>query len=96
MINADIFHRVKDGVRIINVGRGPIIEEASLVAALKAGKVYSAALDVFESEPLPINSYLRSHPRCILGSHNASNTAEAVSRTSMLAIKNLIEFLELN
>ena len=96
MINADIFHRVKDGVRIINVGRGPIIEEASLVAALKAGKVYSAALEVFEVEPLPKHSYLRTHPHCIFGSHNASNTEDAVKRTSHIAIQRLFDFLKVN
>jgi D-3-phosphoglycerate dehydrogenase len=96
MINSDVFDQAKMGVRVVNVGRGPIIDEASLEMALKAGKVYSAALDVFEIEPLPINSYLRTHSRCIFGSHNASNTADAVQRTSHIAIEKLFSFLNLN
>ena len=96
MLNDKIFKNVKDGVRIINVGRGPIIDETSLEEALKVGKVYSAALDVFEVEPLPFNSYLRTHPRCIFGSHNASNTKDAVERTSHLAINKLFNFLKIN
>jgi D-3-phosphoglycerate dehydrogenase len=55
--------------------------------------VYSAALDVFETEPLPMHSSLRSHPRCVFGAHNASNTADAVNRTSHEAIRRLIRFL---
>jgi D-3-phosphoglycerate dehydrogenase len=93
MVNGEILKRLKVGVRIINVGRGPIINESALEEALKSGKVYSAALDVFENEPLPIDSYLRSHPRCIFGSHNASNTKDAVIRTSEIAIHKLMGFL---
>ena len=95
MVNADIFKQAKDGVRVVNVGRGPIIDEASLEDALKSGKVYSAALDVFEVEPLPMDSYLRTHTHCVFGSHNASNTADAVERTSHIAIDKLFHFLNI-
>lgn len=93
MVNADVLAKVKRGVRIVNVGRGPVIHEAALEDAIKSGHAYSAALDVFEVEPLPMGSYLRSHPRCIFGSHNASNTADAVQRTSEIAISKLFGFL---
>jgi len=96
MINAKVIKSMKDGVRIVNVGRGPVIDETSLEDALKVGKVYSVALDVFEVEPLPLNSYLRTHPRCIFGSHNASNTTDAVERTSQMAINKLFNFLKIN
>lgn len=95
LLNADVFDRVKCGVRIVNVGRGPVVNEQDLVAALHSSTVYSAALDVFEDEPLPINSPLRQHPHCVFGSHNASNTTDAVERTSSIAIKKLFEFLGL-
>jgi len=93
MINEKLLDNVKSGVRIVNVGRGPIIDEAALESALLSEKVYSAALDVFEVEPLPMSSYLRTHPRCVFGSHNASNTSEAVIRTSQIAIDTIMEFL---
>ena len=93
MVNADVFAKAKSGVRVVNVGRGPVIEESSLEAALESGKVYSAALDVFEVEPLPMDSYLHTHSRCIFGSHNASNTTDAVARTSEIAINKLLGFL---
>lgn len=95
MLNADVFEKAKTGVRVINVGRGPVIDEKALEDALKTGKVYSAALDVFETEPLPMNSYLRTHPHCVFGSHNASNTSDAVERTSHIAIQKLFDFLEI-
>ena len=96
MINNIIFKRLKKGVRIVNVGRGPVIDESSLKDALISGIVHSVALDVFEEEPLPIKSYLRNHPNCIFGSHNASNTKDAVKRTSEIAIKKIIKFLNDN
>jgi D-3-phosphoglycerate dehydrogenase len=93
ILDEEILKKVKKGVRIINVARGPVINEKSLEAALELGIVHSAALDVFENEPLPINSKLRNFENCIFGSHNASNTEDAVIKTSHLAIEILIEFL---
>jgi len=93
MLNVEVLSQMKSGVRVVNVGRGPVIDEPALEAALKSGKVYSAALDVFEVEPLPLDSYLRTHPRCIFGSHNASNTRDAVERTSEIAISRVMEYL---
>lgn len=93
MINAESLSMTKQGVRIVNVGRGQVIDENALIEALQSGHVYSAALDVFDIEPLPMDSFLRSHSRCILGSHNASNTVDAVQRTSEIAISKLFAFL---
>ncbi len=95
LINAESIQRMKDGVRIVNVSRGPIIDEAALIDALKSGKVHSAGLDVFENEPLPINSELRQFDRCIFGTHNGSNTIQGVQRASHQAIKSMFEFLEI-
>jgi D-3-phosphoglycerate dehydrogenase len=78
------------GAWVINTARGPLIDEKALVAALRSGQVGAAALDVFESEPLPAESELRQLDSVILGSHNASNTAEGVRRVSDLAVANLL------
>lgn len=93
MLNAEVFAGLKDGVRIVNVARGPLIDEAALIAALQSGKVHSAALDVFEIEPLPADSPLRSMDRCIFGTHNGSNTIDGVIRASERAIASLSGFL---
>ena len=94
MLSADAFAAMKPGVRVVNVGRGPVIDEQALIGALASGQVHSAALDVFEQEPLPLDSPLRSHPSCIFGSHNASNTVDGVERTSHKAIQLLADFLQ--
>ncbi|MEB3185800.1 MAG: NAD(P)-dependent oxidoreductase, partial [Cyanobacteriota bacterium] len=94
LLNGDAFASMKPGVRVVNVGRGSVIDEQALIAALASGQVHSAALDVFDQEPLPLDSPLRSHPACIFGSHNASNTVDGVERTSHMAIQLLADFLQ--
>jgi D-3-phosphoglycerate dehydrogenase len=93
MLNDEVLNRCKKGVRIINVARGPLIHEQALCDALRSEQVHSAALDVFEIEPLPMSSYLREHPLCIFGSHNGSNTSDAVEKTNIAAIEKLMSFL---
>lgn len=87
------FELMKPGVRLVNVARGPLIDETALVAALESGKVAGAALDVFEVEPLPMNSPLRQFDQCIFGTHNSSHTKEAVFRVNEMAIQNLLQGL---
>lgn len=93
MLDADVLGACMDGVRIVNVARGPLIDEAALNDALVSGKVHSAALDVFEVEPLPEDSPLRAQERCIFGTHNGSNSVDAVIRASHEAIGKLAGFL---
>lgn len=93
MLNADTLAQAKRGVRVVNVARGPLIDETALIAALQAGHVHSAALDVFEVEPLPMNSPLRDMPQTIFGSHNGSNSEDAVRRCSLQAIDVLLGYL---
>lgn len=93
MLNSETLANAKHGVRVVNVSRGAVIDESALVVALRSGKVHSAALEVFENEPLPMSSPLRQFDSCIFGSHNASNTSEAVRRTSERAMSILFELL---
>jgi D-3-phosphoglycerate dehydrogenase len=93
LLNAGAFSAAKNGVRVVNVARGPLIDESALVQALESGKVHSAALEVMELEPLPKDSRLRRFEKCIFGSHNASNTTEAVHAASVRAIDLLFELL---
>ncbi|MCC7511017.1 MAG: hypothetical protein DYG87_03180 [Anaerolineae bacterium CFX3] len=81
MFNAEQFARMKDGARIVCAARGGIIDEAALLAAIEAGKIAGAALDVFASEP-PGATDLVKHPRVIATPHVGAQTAEAQSRAA--------------
>lgn len=69
MVNADLLGRLPGRARVINVGRGPLIVEKDLVSALESGTVAGAALDVFETEPLPAESPLWTLPNVIVSPH---------------------------
>jgi len=77
ILNAERLRKTKPGVRIINCARGGLIDEAALVEALQDGHVAGAALDVFEVEPLPSDSSLRSAPNIVLTPHLGASTVEA-------------------
>ncbi|MCA8889605.1 MAG: hypothetical protein KDA46_12285, partial [Parvularculaceae bacterium] len=94
MFNDALVSRLKPGVRVVNVSRGPVIKESALVDALRSGVVHSAALDVFEIEPLAADSPFREFDRCIFGSHNGSNSVDAVRRVSRLAIEKIARLLK--
>jgi len=95
LLNADAFARMKDGLYIVNVSRGPLIDEAALCAALEGGKVAGAGLDVFEVEPLPEESALRGVESCVFSTHNGSNTVEAVARVNDMTTDILFHVLGL-
>ena len=77
ILDAVRLQKTKRGVRIINCARGGLIDETALVNALQDQHVAAAALDVFEKEPLPNDSALRSAPNLILTPHLGASTAEA-------------------
>jgi D-3-phosphoglycerate dehydrogenase len=93
MVDADALDRLGPEGYLINTSRGGLVVEDDLVAALEEGRIAGAALDVFETEPLPSESPLIGMEEAILGSHNAQNTEEAVSRVHDRAVANLIEGL---
>jgi phosphoglycerate dehydrogenase-like enzyme len=74
---------------LVNAARGPIVDEAALVAALDAGALKGAALDVFSVEPPPPASPLRGRPNVLLSPHLAGSTNEARERMLSVALANL-------
>lgn len=80
---------------LVNVSRGPIVNESDLVDALADNTLSGAALDVYETEPLPLSSSLRSL-NVVLGSHNANNTQRTVELVHESTIRNLLSCLSLN
>jgi D-3-phosphoglycerate dehydrogenase len=93
MVDADALDRLGPEGYLINTSRGGLVVEDDLVAALEEERIAGAALDVFETEPLPPESPLAGMEGTILGSHNAQNTEEAVARVHDRAVANLIEGL---
>jgi len=77
MIDEAALAKCKKGVKLFNCARGGIIKEAALIAALKAGHVAAAGLDVYEEEPLAKDSELRALPNVTLTPHLGASTAEA-------------------
>jgi D-3-phosphoglycerate dehydrogenase len=77
ILNAGRLAKTRTGVRVINCARGGLIDETALADGLRSGHVAAAALDVFETEPLPPESPLRDLPNLILTPHLGASTAEA-------------------
>lgn len=95
LINRAAIARMRRGVLVVNVSRGPLIDESALVEALASGQVGGAGLDVFETEPLPAASPLRRFDNCVFTTHNGSNTREAVARINRMTTDILLDALGL-
>lgn len=88
IISTKEFAKMKEGVTIVNTARGPIIDEAALVQALKDGKVWSAGLDVFEEEP-KIHPGLIENEHVVLLPHVGTATWETQKDMELLVLENL-------
>jgi D-3-phosphoglycerate dehydrogenase len=96
LLSRAAFDAMRQGVLVVNVARGELIDQSALVEALGSGKVAGAGLDVFEDEPLPADDPLRAFAdRCVFSPHNGSNTAEAVARTNRITTDILFQVLGL-
>jgi len=89
MVNAGLLARLPQGARIINIGRGEIIDEAAMIEALRAGQLGGAYLDVFEKEPLPAESPLWDLPNVIISPHNSAAATGNDERVYRLFVANL-------
>lgn len=85
LINADVLSRMKPTAVLVNAARGDLIDGEALGAALRAGRIRAAALDVFEREPLPPDSPLRSLPNLHLSPHAAWYSDASMDRLQALA-----------
>lgn len=93
LLNAEAFAKMKKGVLIVNTARGPLIDEKALVAALDAGQVGGAALDVVETEPLPKDSGLIGRDNVILTPHTAFYSIEALEELQTKAASDVARVL---
>ncbi len=95
LINEYSLPFMKSSAVLVNTARGPIIDEPALINALQHGMIGGAALDVFENEPLPAGSPLRSMDNVMLASHNSNSSPQASERVHWNTIWNLLVGLEI-
>lgn len=93
LINAARISQMKDGVIIVNNGRGPLIVESDLAAALVCGKVGCAAVDVASTEPIRADNPLLHAPNCIITPHISWATKEARERIMQTTADNVKSFM---
>ncbi|HEX2994696.1 MAG TPA: phosphoglycerate dehydrogenase [Anaerolineales bacterium] len=93
LINNDTLALMKPGAVLINTARGPIVEEKALIEALQVKRLAGAAMDVFEVEPLPLESPLLKMDNVMLAPHNSNSSPSAWERVHWNTIRNLLEGL---
>ncbi|MDA0637410.1 3-phosphoglycerate dehydrogenase, partial [Nonomuraea sp. MCN248] len=86
--------RLKRGAVLVNAARGGVVDQEGLVAALRAGHLEGAALDVFDAEPLPAGDPLRELPGVLLSPHVGGVTQEATGRLMTVTLENLAAAVE--
>jgi len=91
-VNAADFAAMKKSAIFMNVGRGPVVDEPALIAALESGQIRGAALDVFAVEPLPAGHPFYSMENVLMSAHCADNTAEWLNDAMRFFYQNLDRF----
>ena len=95
LIGSDAIARMKDGTILLNTARGPVVDEAAIIAALDSGKLYAYGTDVFCTEPCG-DSPIVHHPRCVATPHVAWMPVETRARVIQIAADNVSAFLSGN
>ncbi|MEM6537586.1 MAG: D-glycerate dehydrogenase [Pseudomonadota bacterium] len=94
LIDASAIEKMKPSAVLINISRGPIIDERALISALQEGRLFAAGLDVFETEPGPIREELRSLSNAFCLPHIASATMESRMAMAGRVLENIDAFFE--
>lgn len=89
LIGAAELARMKPGAILLNTARGPIVDEAALVEALRHGRIARARLDVFNHEPLPADHPLRSLPNVVLSPHMGFVTQDVLREWYVQTVENI-------
>ncbi len=93
LVDAGALAAMKPTAVLVNVGRGPVVDEAALVAVLEQGRIRGAALDVFETEPLPEGHPFWRLPNVLLSPHCADHVPGWIEDGTRVFLKNLDRFL---
>jgi D-3-phosphoglycerate dehydrogenase len=94
MVSGDFLRRMKPTAWLINTARGPIVDEAALLAALTDGTIEAAAMDVLVREPAAADNPLFVLPNVVLSPHNAASPTESYARMCRRAVLNLLDFID--
>ncbi len=94
MVGGDFLAAMKPTAWLINTARGPLVEEAALVAALREERIEAAGLDVLVREPPDLESPLLAMPNVVLSPHNAAAPLECYEKMSLRAVANLLEYFD--
>jgi D-3-phosphoglycerate dehydrogenase len=94
LMDTAAFATLKPGAILVNTARGPIVEEAALVAALTSGRLHGAGLDVLEVEPSTATNPLYALPNVVVSPHNAASTEEGLARMARQAARNILDVLD--
>jgi D-2-hydroxyacid dehydrogenase (NADP+) len=89
IVSAAVIDAMRPGAVFVNVGRGDLVDEPALIAALTTGRLGGAGLDVFSTEPLPADSPLWDLPNVIMTPHNSANTGSSGTAAAEIFLDNL-------
>jgi glyoxylate reductase len=96
MFSTEAFKKMKNSAILINTARGPVVDEAALVEAVKDGQIRGAALDVFEEEPSVHPELIKIKENVVLVPHIGSASIETRLRMAKMAARNMAEGLKGN
>ncbi|MGC5626914.1 NAD(P)-dependent oxidoreductase [Georgenia sp. Z1344] len=94
LVGADEMAAMRPGSALVTIGRGGVVDELALAAALDAGHLSGAAVDVWETEPPPPDHPLLGRPDVIATGHNVGHSEESYARMSQLAVEQVVDLLE--
>lgn len=90
--NSNFFAKAKDGAILVNIARGPLVDDPALIDALDSSKIERAVLDVFHTEPLPADDPLWTHPKVNLTPHTSFSGSGVFTRWDQLFLDNIQRF----
>ena len=94
LLDTAAFAALKPGAILVNTARGPVVDEDALIAALEAGRLRGAGLDVLTEEPPKPGNRLFSLPNVVLSPHTAGSTEESLERMAVQAARNVLDALD--